>query len=211
MNAMVKPVKFNFDTPFDEPAPHVEPAAPPPPTFTLEELEAARAEATAAGIEAGEARARAALEAAIEASLAGVGRALGDLLARQTGMLIEIRADAAELAHAIAAKLAPTLVAKVPLAEIETMIEGCLGELAEEPRIVIRLADQLVDALKARIDGIAAAAGFPGQIVLLGDPSIEVGDARVEWAHGGAERNTRALASAIEAAVARFAASKRFE
>jgi flagellar assembly protein FliH len=211
MNAMVKPVKFTFDTPFDAPAPSVEPEAPPPPTFTLEELEAARAEAHAAGIEAGEARARAALEAAIEASLASIGRALGDLMARQAGMLIEIRADAAVLAHAIASKLAPTLMAKVPLVEVETMLDACLGDLADEPRIVVRLADQLVDALKPRIDGIAATAAYPGQVVLLGDPSIEVGDARVEWAHGGAERNTRTLASAIEAAVTRFAASKRFE
>jgi flagellar assembly protein FliH len=208
---MVKPVKFTFDTPFDEPQAAAPAEEPPPPVFTLEDVEAARAEAHAAGRAAGEADAMDRIEARVAEASGAIEAALARLLARQTGELAELRADAGEIAYAVASKLAPTLIARTPLAEVEAMVEHCLGEIAEEPRVVVRIADALVGELKERIDGLAEAAGFPGQVVLLGDPTLAPGDARVEWAHGGAERNQRTVAAAVDAAVGRYIQSLRSE
>jgi flagellar assembly protein FliH len=68
-----------------------------------------------------------------------------------------------------------------------------------------------VDALRERIADLARAAGFGGQVVLLGDPALQGSDARIEWAHGGAERNVLSLQSSIDEAVARFISSRRFD
>lgn len=208
---MVKPVKFTFDTPFDAPEAPAPVEEPPPAVYSADDLEAARAEARAAGKTAGAAEASARIEARFAEAADAIAAALARLLARQTGELAELRAEAGEIAFAVAAKLAPSLIARTPLAEIELMVEQCLGDLADEPRVVVRVADGLVDPLKERIDGLAAAAGFPGQVVLLGEPSMGPGDARVEWAHGGAERNARAVGAAVEAAVGRYLQSLRSE
>ena len=122
-----------------------------------------------------------------------------------------MRADAAELAAAVGQKLAHALLAATPLAEIEHVLSQCLGDLGEEPRVVVRLPDSQVDTLRERIGDLARAAGFAGQVVLLGDPALHASDVRIEWAHGGAERNVLSLQSSIDEAVARFISSRRFD
>jgi flagellar assembly protein FliH len=206
-------VRFTFDRSFDPVPEPVEPvqAEPPPEVFSREELDAAHAEGWQAGHAAGQAEAATAIEAAAAQALGQLGAALGDLMARQTEALGVLRAEAAELAAAVGQKLAQALLATDPLAEIENVLSQCLGHLGEEPRVVVRLPDSLVDALRERIADLARAAGFGGQVVLLGDPALHGSDARIEWAHGGAERNVLSLQSSIDEAVARFISSRRFD
>jgi flagellar assembly protein FliH len=54
---------------------------------------------------------------------------------------------------------------------------------------VLRVAQEIYEPLRERLDTLANAAGYAGRIVLLVDDAIAAGDARVEWADGGAERN----------------------
>jgi flagellar assembly protein FliH len=54
---------------------------------------------------------------------------------------------------------------------------------------VLRVAREIYEPLRERLDALAKAAGYAGRIVLLVDDAIAAGDARVEWADGGAERN----------------------
>ena len=57
--------------------------------------------------------------------------------------------------------------------------------------------------MRRRLDAIAQGHGFAGKFVLLVDESIGPADGRLEWADGGAERNTAHIARAIDAALAR--------
>src|SRR5690606_15522717 len=101
-------------------------------------------------------------------------------------------------------RLAPALVARQPLAELSEMVADCLRQMPTEPRVVVRVADELVDSLQAQIDEIAAASGFAGKLVLLGEPGLAPGDRRAERADGGA-----ALLAQIDAAVDRYCRGQR--
>ena len=118
--------------------------------------------------------------------------------------LEEIRADASRLALAIAAKLAPALIRQQPLTEAMDMIADCLTRMPLEPRVVIRISEALVGALQDQIDDIAKRSGFSGTLVLLGEPTLDGADCRVEWADGGAERDIRGLQETLQAEIERY-------
>ena len=208
--------KFKFDNVFEEGAAPKLPEKPEQdprelPAYSEIDLEAARAEAYEQGAAVGEERARDAAGQAIAAVLDRIAGELPGLAARFDGIREDARKDAAALAFKIASKLAGELVARQPLAEVEAMIVDALSELSEQgdvPRIAVRVAEDLVDGLGAHVDGLAARAGFSGQIVLLADREMHGSNCRVEWADGGAERDVAALERVIEAAVSRFVHSR---
>ncbi len=100
-------------------------------------------------------------------------------------------------------RLFPALTRRHGTKEIEAVIQDSLDRLRDEPRVVVRVADGRLDALKERIDALTAKAGFDGKVVLLADEEIADGDVRVEWADGGAERDSERLWREIEKAVQR--------
>ncbi len=206
--------KFLFDKDFDyeadleakaraeaerrarEPEPEVEPD-PPAPTYSQEELaaaqDAARMDGWNAGFAAGEEQTRNHAEEALTAATTRVAAGLETLLAR-TGEA-ESRRDREALTTAVrlVEKLFPALAAREGLNEIEALLSEALHRLHEEPRVVVRVADALLDPLRHRMDAIGAKAGYPGKTILLTDDTMPEGDVRVEWADGGAERDTERL------------------
>ena len=52
----------------------------------------------------------------------------------------------------------------------------------------MRVNDSLYAAAREKLDDIARAHGFEGKLVVLGEPSVGVGDCRIEWADGGVNR-----------------------
>ncbi len=101
----------------------------------------------------------------------------------------------------------PAFAAKEPVAEIEALLAGCLAEALDEPRIVLRVSDALFEAVQARIAAVVQAGGYSGKVVLLADAALAGGDGRVEWADGGAERDTSRIAQEIDAVLARALAA----
>jgi len=205
--------KFLFDTSFDpeqireakaRAAAEAEAAtAPPAPTYGEEELAAARQSAYQDGHAAGLAEAE-----------RGEARRLADLVERLPGELSRIwqenarqesdrRREALKAAVTVVRKLFPHLARQGGLDEIRAVVDGCLERLRDEPRLVIRCADQELDALRARIESGSAGAGFEGKLVFLADEAIAPGDLRVEWADGGAERDVAGLWREIDTIVER--------
>ena len=76
---------------------------------------------------------------------------------------------------------------------IENMVRDALAEILEEPRVLIHVHPDLVEALNARIGEVAAAANFEGQILIIDDETMASGDCRVTWSSGSAERDMGAL------------------
>lgn len=198
--------KFMFDLNFDaapEPAPDA-PAAPVEPRFTAAELEQARQAAFAEGKAAGEA-----------AVLRSVERNLAEALQRvseQTSLLLQAHAQsegqavrsAIAAAVAILRKLQPELARRNSLVEIEGVLAQCLETMREEPRVLVRVHDALLDPLRERLDAIAGSIGYEGRIVIVADEGLAIGDCRVEWADGGMVRDTERLWRDVEAALARI-------
>lgn len=153
------------------------------------ELNVARDE----GMRAGAAQERATTERMQAEALTAISDRLAAIAQQQAAALENMSKEAVALAMAIARKVAPNLMRRQPTAEIEGMIAECLQQLIDEPRVVVRTPDTLLDGLKGRVDEIAAGCGFAGNVVLLADPALGAGDCTLEWADGGAEREVEAI------------------
>jgi flagellar assembly protein FliH len=168
----------------------------------------ARREGHAAGFAEGEASA----VARAEQQLAAAATTLADRAVGLTGLIDDLHrdtiGDAVTLSLALARKLAGRLLAAEPTAEIEALVAECLSSLDGVKHLVIRcepmLADRVRDIATARI----AQSSFSGRLVVLGDPDIAIGDARLEWADGGVVRDIRQLSADIDARIAEYFAAR---
>jgi flagellar assembly protein FliH len=201
--------KFLFDVDFAGPAD----GRPAEPTITLAEHAAQLAEAQSVSHGAGYALAQS--DAAIESD-----RRMADALERIAADLavandalktIETRleCEAVEVAVAVAKKLAPTLIAREPFAEIAALAGDCFRQLIAAPHIAVRVNDALYAIAKDKLDEIIRARNFEGRLVVLAEPDIAVGDCRIEWADGGINRDGAAAEAAINAAVAGYVSARR--
>ena len=198
--------KFLFDISFDALEDKDAPPASPVESFTRAELDAAREAGYAEGRKRALAEAAEAAAAKSAGALAALTENLPALIAAEDRRASEMQRDAIAALRAIIAKVVPACAARAPLAEIESLAGACLAEAIDEPRIVLRVANEVYDTVRERIDAIAAGAGYSGRIVLLAEESFSWGDARVEWADGGAERRLADQLNQIDAALARIAA-----
>lgn len=198
--------KYLFDVSFD-------PVAKPEPVpevvvveekFTRDELEAVRAAALAEGHHAGRAEADAALATKATAALEALAQGVTALLAAQDARAAETERQAIAALRAVVARALPALAARQSLAEIEALASRYLVEAIDEPRVVLRVCNDVYEAVRERLDTIAAASGYAGRIVLLADDQLGASDARIEWADGGVERNLAAQLSEIDAAMTRL-------
>lgn len=194
-----KAVKFTFDTQFRRRASD-QPNGPLPMEFTAQDLEAAKAE----GFAAGKVAALGEIEARTEQLMQNIAQGAAALLQARKDLENETQSEAVLLAHTLARKLAPGLMARVPLAEIEAIVSQVFDERSSEPRLVVRVSDQNLDAVQDRIDRTAVQNGFEGDIILLGEAQLGESDCRVEWADGGIERSLAHNTATIDAILERF-------
>ena len=167
-------------------------------------LKEAEALAFARGFEQATAEAKASTERRfaeamerVAAALDGLGKSLGAIEAR-------LETEAVEVAVAVASKLAPELVAREPLAELVALATGCFRNLVKCPHVAVRVNDALHAAACEKLDEIARRCGLDAKLVVLAEPDIAPGDCRIEWADGGINRDTGAVAATIEDAVTRY-------
>jgi flagellar assembly protein FliH len=202
---MSAPQRFLFDQSFDKPEPArgVRKPVAAEPTFSAAELAAARAEGRAEARAEALAEAAAASETRIAAAATALEQSIATLLAQQIGANEQASRTACEALRALLRKAVPGLARKAPLLEIEAVLGECLREAFDEPRLVMRVGDAVFDDLQRRLAGIVSNAGFAGKVVLLADDTLAPGDARVEWAEGGAERDTKRLMENLDEALAR--------
>ncbi|MCK6454546.1 MAG: hypothetical protein L6R19_27415 [Alphaproteobacteria bacterium] len=179
-------------------------AKPKQPTFSLDELEAARAMARAEGAEAGKAEAMASIERKTADTLIALGKQLAASAAAREAAMARIEAGAVELCAGLLRKLFPALQQQHGLGEIEGLLRQALRAMADEPRVVVRLNDTLLDALQPRVDALSKSSGFAGRVVLVGDEMVAPGDCAIEWADGGAERLGDQLWADVDALIRRM-------
>lgn len=203
MKPDAQPRKFTFDQHFDDApaAARAHTAAPKTKKFyTPEEVEAVRAEAYERGRGSLEAIAAQAQSLALGQIAEGAMTALGALDA----MAAEARAMALRTALAAARRIAGVALDRFPLDVVEETVAHCLAQAAQEPRIVVRVAERLAEPLKARLTALADEAGFAGRVVVAAEPRLAAADCRLEWSDGGVERDSAVLADHIEGALQRY-------
>ncbi len=181
-----------------------EPPPPPEPVFKSADLLQAHEDGYADGFANGKAAAEAAAAARLSATLERLADQLEYIVQSAVDTAARQREGVIEIGAAIARKLLPDLSRRQGTAEAEAMMSAVITELIDEPRMVIRVADEDLDALSDRIDTIAQRRGFAGKVVLLAEPSVAAGDCRIEWADGGVERDSARLWNDIDQAVVRL-------
>lgn len=198
---MAEPVKFTFNKNFDggkklkqeEDLAEME-----------RRIEAVSAESYAKGLEDGKAQTLEGIENHISSVLSDVERVAGELFAERAALEEKIQKDASQLAMAISSKLAPALVRHNPYGEIDALVADCFAVFKDEPRLSLRVNDTLAEEMETRLDHLRIAAGFTGEVMIIPDQTISVGDCRMEWPDGGAERNIGDVMEKVEEAVERF-------
>ena len=196
--------KFMFETTFDQGG--AESSAKPLPTHTDEDVARAREEAFQAGHEAALVAAREIEERRIKEVFEAMAQRVEGLCATRATDNDKLAGEATKVALAICRKVLPEMARRHALTEIEGLIGDCLAEMPEEPRIVVRVADQTVDRLQQHADKYAK--GFDGKLVLLGDDEMADTDCAVVWADGGTERNLDRLWQDIDGAIKRITADE---
>jgi flagellar assembly protein FliH len=187
---------FLFDTVFD--GDRVIQPSRPKRSFTLEEVEAARTEAYAAGERSATAEAERAAAAAAADATGRVREAMAALSAVAHGH----RVDSAELALTCARKIAGAALDRFPHAPVEAALAALAREVDAVPRLVVRCAAADPARLEADLHRIAEAAGYPGQVVLKPEPGPPDGGFSFDWGDGRAAFDPAAAAARIETALA---------
>ncbi|MBL4803037.1 MAG: hypothetical protein JKY45_14225 [Emcibacter sp.] len=187
-------VRFTFEDDFDNSSSNL----------SQKKLEELRATIFAEGQEAGRTEILDSLQQSCENLLQNIFTASQNLAARQEEQVALMHKEAAKLAFTIIQKLAPAMVEKTPLAEIELLVEKCLKNSPLEPRLVIRVDETLLPILQDKLEDMKKASGYPGQVILIGEAMTHISDCRVEWANGGVERDFTSLMSTIDNTVQLF-------
>lgn len=158
----------------------------------------------AAGREQGRAEAETAAQDRVSAAMARAADGLGLLVKDLDATEARREAAALDLAVTLVRKLFPALHRRHGLREAEALIAQTLDRLRQQPRVVIRAAEDMAEPLKERSEAIVARAGFDGKLSLIADDTLADGDVQVEWSDGAAHRDTERLWQEIDAAIARI-------
>lgn len=177
--------------------------------ITLEAAKLKEADAFTRGFQQGANEARAEAEKRAAAALERIVAAITALNTQLNGVAAELEVEAVEVAVAVAKKLAPALLAHQPFTEIAALTTDCLRNLVKCPHVVIRVNDELLEIARDKLDEIVRRCTPDTQLVVLAEPEITVGDCRVEWADGGIDRDSGAIAAAIDEAVSRYVNARR--
>ncbi|HEX4270535.1 MAG TPA: FliH/SctL family protein [Rhizomicrobium sp.] len=198
--------KFTFDTEFlgaeDRPAPAAR--ARQKQTLTTEELDRMQAEAR----QAGESTAQARSADALERSIAALTISVRAVLDQSRAEIETLRDEAAQVALAMARKIAALAMTALPAADVEMALRQAMHQAIGEPRVILRAAPAVAEILEPRLADIALEEGYDGRVQIIADPALKAGDCRIEWRGGGAERSEQAIQDALTALITnRFSAS----
>ncbi|NKB56628.1 MAG: hypothetical protein GKS00_09845 [Alphaproteobacteria bacterium] len=199
---------YLFDVDFDAlalpPEPEVVEEEPAAPTFSSEELQAARNDAFEAGKAEGIAQSNSGFESQIEQMVTALQGNFATLSSAQRNANETTMRGAVMIASTIVTKLLPEYAKQHGLSEIEAFVKSTLSTLFAEAEVVVRAPESLAEELATRLSPVADAMGLVGKLKVAADPTLGPADCRMEWGNGGAERNGERLLSEIETIVARF-------
>ncbi len=171
--------------------------------YTEEDLDEARRMGLTTGREEGAREARRETERMQADALEAIESRMRDMADRQVAMAQEATDAAVELARAVTRKMVPVQARHGACDEVEAVVRECLPEIVAEPRLTVRVAESITEAVRTRINDRAERVGFEGKVVVIDEPEMAEGDARVEWESGGVERDQARTWEAINAIIDR--------
>lgn len=118
-----------------------------------------------------------------------------------------IREDAARLAVAAARAIAGRALEAHGEETIMDCAREALADLRAEPRLAVRVAPDLADAVAEGLIAEAERMGFEGAVSVRPDPDVAAGDCALEWRAGSIERTAADIEARIGALVDKWLAA----
>jgi flagellar assembly protein FliH len=196
------PQKFAFDTVFDDAGAVAFAPVRAKRSYTPDEVEQIRRDAFSEGERSAVAMAQAATAAAL-GQIAGDAQAA---LAALTRVAHDHRVNSAELSLAAARTIADAALDRFPQAPVAAAMVELAREIEAQPRLIVRVAPDLVEAVQAELEAAAQAIGFAGQIIARAEPGMPAAAFHLDWGEGRAAFDPEAaaarVAEALDAALA---------
>ena len=165
-----------------------------------------------------EEQAKAAADAALGSETAEAARQTAEaakvLCARIQTILVRMdeesalmRADAARLALAAARQIAGAALDRFGEATIIDCASSIMDDLRAEPRVAVRVAPHLAEAVSEALSAEAEMRGFEGAMIVRADEEVAVGDCVLEWRAGSVERTASDIEARIGEIIERWLAA----
>jgi flagellar assembly protein FliH len=199
--------KFTFERAFPDTANRIVPLEQKEPTLTVAEHETLMSAAIAnARIDAfieGKNAANDEETARLVRAMESVSMALDQLRYELSDIQAMASQEAIRFAHDIARKLAGKLLDSAPMTVIENVAREIFDDLRGQLHVAVRVAPDLIDLTKEKLSSIARERGFEGRLIVMGEPEIQPGDVRIEWADGGIIRDRALVEQTLTAGIER--------
>lgn len=193
-----RPQKYFFDRHNFDDGRKDEPEEPPPPTFSQEELDAARRDSYDRGKRDGLTEAKTGYEKLTLDVLEKIKQNFSTLFAAEDTRIALYQTETAALAQAIFIRLFPALNDRHGLDEVQQVIASVLDTHRAKPAILIEVCPAHTEAIRVQMDKMAA--GLTGLGICTVQPAADLGpgDCRLSWHDGGGTRHAGRLAQEIE-------------
>lgn len=190
------PRKFAFDTVFDGAGEIAEAPVRPKRLFPYEEVEQIRAAAFAEG----ERAALAGMQALQAQALASIADSCREALPVLAHVAHEHRTGSASLALACAQAIADAALDLFPQAPLKAALESLAREIETAPRLLVTCPPELAEGAEAALAETAQAIGYPGQIQVRPNMSLDAGFT-LDFGDGAASFDPAAAAERVAAAL----------
>jgi flagellar assembly protein FliH len=165
-------------------------------------LQEAEQRGYAQGLAEGRRQAASEGDAQLVSAMRRIADSAGSLLAGLDARQAQVEEEALAFGNALGRKLAGTALAAYPLEAITEAARASFQHLRGVPHLVVRVNEALVESIEAHVQRMSRERGYEGRLVVIGEPEIAPGDARIEWADGGIVREQRHIDEAVEQALA---------
>ena len=210
--------KFMFDTIFDE----LDPILPeiedishateadneeqlaaeiedtPPKTYSETDIAAARKEGFDEGKKLGANEILNTNEKILIDTLDAIANDIAIIQLEQKEVNQEISVNAARLAFAIVSKFFPKLNEQTAIDEINSVVTTVLGRLLGDLDIIIKVNPSISSELSDKLGSQSHQNSNEKKLSVISEEKIDVGDCKIEWLNGSAERNLNTLIEEID-------------
>lgn len=170
-----------------------EPQAVVAPTYSEEEMNAAKTAAQKLGYEEGYRAKTEEIDNQTTGLLVELDKHIGDLLAQKEQLQKELERDFMELNLAVIKKLLPHISQEHAEEILTQFLNENFANFKTEAKLSFYFNPDIIGKMQAQIANLARINDFEGKIALHKDASLGVSDCRVEWENGGVQSGSDKL------------------
>lgn len=168
--------------------------APPPPTYTQEQLDRFMVEAREQGRQQGfeEGRQSAMAEdahrqQALQQALSGIAMQMQMAQTTFVSYLKERQRDLTQLSVGVARQVCTITMKYYPASFFESLVQRSLPILLRQPRLIATVHPDLVEAVEESLRQLRMDTGYEGLMEVRAHPGLAPYDAKLQWEDGAAE------------------------